>query len=52
MVYIQDQKGKLNTLKEIALKYNVPLCLIKGRYDRGIREIEKLIQPKYEMVRL
>jgi hypothetical protein len=39
------------TLKEIAAKYNISLQLLRGRYQRGIREIEELIQPKYEATR-
>lgn len=46
MIYIKD-KGKYKTLKEIALEYNVSLNLIKGRCTQGIREVEKLIAPKY-----
>lgn len=44
MVYIDDN-GRLKTLKELAEKYDVPLELIRGRWNRGMREIEELIQP-------
>ena len=49
MNYIKD-KNELKTIKEIAAKYNVPTSLVRSRYNRGIREVEKLIQPKYAMV--
>ena len=43
--------GRLMTINEIAKKFDVPRTLIASRYQRGIRELDKLIQPKYEMTR-
>jgi predicted DNA-binding protein YlxM (UPF0122 family) len=51
MHYVKMNSGELLSLKEIAEKYNVSLRLIEGRYYRGIRDISKLTQPKYEMLR-
>ena len=50
MIFIKIN-NQYKTVKDIAIKYNVPSKLIYARYMRGIREIEKLVQPKYEMVR-
>jgi uncharacterized protein (DUF111 family) len=50
MIYIKV-KGKYKTVKDIAAEYNVSPRLIYARYMRGIKEIEKLVQPKYESVR-
>jgi hypothetical protein len=47
MIYIKDKKGKYLTIKEVAAEYNVPLDLIKGRWNHGVKEFEKLIQPKW-----
>lgn len=47
MIYIKDERGRYRTLKEIAEKYNVPLDLVKGRANHGVRDLEKLIQPKW-----
>jgi hypothetical protein len=47
MIYIRDKKGRYKSLKEIAAEYNVPLDLIKGRANYGVRDLEKLIQPKW-----
>jgi hypothetical protein len=47
MVYVKDAKGKLKTLKEISIDFNVPLALVQGRWNNGVRDLEKLIQPKY-----
>lgn len=47
MVYVKDEKGKLKTLKDIAIDYNVPLNLVQGRWNNGVRDLEKLIQPKW-----
>lgn len=44
-------EGKYMTLKEIAEKYNVPRKLIANRFARGVRELNELIQPKYDMLR-
>lgn len=51
MVYIKDEKGRLKTIKELAREYELPYTLIQSRYFRGIRNINELVQPKYEMVR-
>lgn len=49
MIYIKDEKGKLLSLKDVAQKYNVPLELVKGRYNiRGIKNLPELIKPKWE----
>ena len=50
MIFIED-KGRMRSLKELAKKYNVPVAIIRGRYSRGIREVEKLIEGKYEMLK-
>lgn len=50
MIFIED-KGRMRSLKEIAKKYNVPTRLVRSRYNRGIREIEKLTEKKYEMLK-
>lgn len=47
MVYVKDEKGRLKTLKEISIEYNVPLNLVKGRYYTGYRKIEDLIKEKH-----
>lgn len=47
MIYVKDEKGRLKTLKEIAAEYKVSLALIQGRYNYGVRDIKKLIQPKW-----
>lgn len=47
MVYIKIN-GRYKTLKEIAIEYDVPLDLIKGRWSNGVRDIEKLIAPKWD----
>jgi hypothetical protein len=46
MVYIKD-KGKYKTLKELAAEYKTPLELIKGRFTHGIRDVDKLVEPKW-----
>jgi hypothetical protein len=46
MVLIKDGK-KYKTLKELAAEYNIPLKLIQGRYVRGLRSVQELIQPKH-----
>ena len=51
MVYLKDSKGRLLSLNDVANIYKVPLKLIQGRYNRGIREIKDLTQDKYEMLR-
>ena len=50
MIYIKI-KNKYKTVKDISMEYNVPAKLIYARYQRGIKELEKLIEPKYESVR-
>ena len=50
MIFIKV-KGKYKTVKDIAAEYNISSKLIYARYSRGIKEIEKLIEPKYESVR-
>jgi hypothetical protein len=42
MVYL-TVNGKLKTLKELSIEYNIPLQLIRGRYANGIRNFEELI---------
>jgi DNA-directed RNA polymerase specialized sigma24 family protein len=44
-------EGRYMTIREISEKYNVPLNLIRARIARGIRDINELTQPKYEMTR-
>jgi hypothetical protein len=51
VVYVKDSKGHLRTIQEIAYKYQVPTSLVYSRYQKGYRDIEKLIQPKHEMLR-
>jgi hypothetical protein len=48
VVYVKE-KGKLKTIKEIALEYKLPISLVYSRYNRGIRDLETLITPKYEL---
>ena len=50
MIYIKVN-GRYKTTKEIATKYNISPQIVYRRYKAGITELEKLIQPKYEMVR-
>jgi hypothetical protein len=50
MIYI-PVKNKLKSLKEIAVEYNMSTRLIYSRYHKGIKDIEKLTQPKHEMLR-
>lgn len=51
MIYIKDEKGKLKTIKEVANENKLPYTLIQSRYNRGLRTLADLVQPKYEMVR-
>lgn len=51
MIYIRNEIGKLQSMKDLAQRYNLPLSLIQGRYNRGIRDIKELTQPKYEMLK-
>jgi hypothetical protein len=50
MIYIKV-KNKYKTVKDIAIEYNVSSKLVYARYLRGIKDIKKLTEPKYEMVR-
>jgi hypothetical protein len=50
MIYIKIN-GQYKTVKEIATKYNLSPKLVYNRYKKGITNLEKLIQPKYEMIR-
>ena len=47
VVYLKDKDTQYVTLQDIAIKYNVSLQLVQGRYRTGIREIEELIKPKW-----
>lgn len=47
MVYVYDEKGRIKTLKEVAIENNVPLKLVQGRYHTGYRKIEDLIKEKH-----
>jgi hypothetical protein len=48
VIYIKDEKGKLKTLKAIAIENNVPLKLIQGRYNSSkIKTVEGLIKEKH-----
>lgn len=48
MIYIKDEKGRLKSLKDIAIDYGVPLQLVQGRYNsRKITSIEELVKEKY-----
>lgn len=50
MVYIKVD-NQYKTLKEISEEYDCPLRLVAARFYRGIREINELTQPKYDMLR-
>jgi len=50
MTYIKIE-NRYMTIREIAEKYDMPRDLIAYRIGKGIRELDKLIQPKYEMLR-
>lgn len=47
MVYVKDEKGRLLSLKDVAIHYNVSLKLVKGRYNTGYRKINDLIKEKH-----
>lgn len=47
MVYVKDEAGKLYTLQEIAIQFNVPLGLVQGRWNSGKKDLSELIKPKW-----
>lgn len=50
MIHVEVD-GRLFTFKQLAEKYGLPKNLIASRYQRGLRELEKLVQPKYDILR-
>lgn len=51
VVYVKDSKGHLKTIQDLAYEYRLPATVVYSRYQKGIRDVEKLTQPKHEMLR-
>lgn len=49
VVYVKDHKGQLKTIQDLALEFQLPISLVYSRYNKGIRDIAKLTQGKYEV---
>ena len=50
MIYIKID-GRYKTVKEIAAESDISPRLVYARYMKGIKDIKKLTEPKYESVK-
>jgi hypothetical protein len=46
VIYVKDDQGKLKTLADIAIEYNLPLDLVRQRYSKGLNTYEILKRSK------